>query len=240
MVADADEETGTEDEPPTQARTQDGVQDQPAGGSSKRRRRRRGGRSHGDRPQGQQPRQPTPTHNIQAQPPEATIDIIADATPVDNAGAEANTGSASPQANQPGATKRKRRRRRGKRGGGGHANGAPDARHVEANQPFTATSNGFDRFGVPDEIDTTPREEPAREPVIERSDPETPVAMPNAASSPVWSLTAEQNENEVRPVEIAVKPMEADVSEKTPEPVSSQPAGPPKKGWWQRTFRTDS
>ena len=242
-------EEETEFEAEQQPQTQSGTQDQAGGApSSKRRRRRRGGRGHSDRPQGQQAHsQPQQPRHSSGQPKVETVsaievsgDAIAAVVPIDTSGAEANVNVTSPQPGQPGASKRKRRRRRGKRGGGGQSSGAPDARHTEADSTYGATSNGHDRFGVPDEIDTTPREEPERRPAIERDDAEAPIAMPNAASSPVWSLTADQGEAVSPPREIVADPVRMAGPEKTPAPLSSQPAGPLKKGWWQRTFRTDS
>src|SRR5262249_34846671 len=95
------------------------------------------------------------------------------------------------------------------------------------------SSNGHDRFGIPDEIDTTPREEPVRQPVIESADADAPVATPNAASSPVWSLTVDQGGAAPEAVEEAVEKEET----LTVAREQAAPAGPPKKGWWQRTFR---
>jgi ribonuclease E len=148
-------------------------------------------------------------------------------------------GSAAP--GQPGTAKRKRRRRRGKRGGTAHAGGAEHAQQSEANSSYAPHANDYDRFGIPDEIDTTPREEPRPQPVIERVDADEPAAIPNAASTPVWSLTAEPDAGPSPPPQRTPEPVaEAVAEESAPESVSTQPAGPPKKGWWQRTFRTES
>jgi hypothetical protein len=87
-------------------------------------------------------------------------------------------------------------------------------------------------LGQPDEIDTTPREEPKKLTEIQPVRISRPEAVPNAASTPVWSLEAERAEKQPKPREEiapAPKPVEA-----TPE----APA-PTKKGWWQRAFRTD-
>jgi ribonuclease E len=248
-VDDVAEETPSQEELPSQLGAQEGTPEQPGAPTSKRRRRRRGGRGHSDRPQvqqthgqPQQPRQPITQSNAQTvQAPEIPGEATAAAMPANASSTDANVNAASSQPGLPGMSKRKRRRRRGKRGGSSHSSGVPDARHAEANLSYDATSNGYDRFGVPDEIDTTPRNEPARQSAIERSEPEAPVAMPNAASSPVWSLTAGRAEEVAsRRHEIVAEPVKKEVLEKTSEPVSTQPGGPPKKGWWQRTFRTDS
>lgn len=109
-----------------------------------------------------------------------------------------------------------------------------------------------DRFGNVDEIDTTPREEP-RPVAIE--------AAPNAASTPVWSLKPETTApaasapTPVAPTPVAPAPVETTAAaaepqkqvesepvaavQPAPEPVKTEPAQPPKKGWWQRTFRSE-
>jgi ribonuclease E len=234
ISVEADEEAEDEEERPSQPRGQEGLPGAQPGGSSKRRRRRRGGRGHGDRMhQGQhahvQAPQQLPQPGAQALQAEAPADVIVAPAQTDASGADPNASSSQP--GQPGSPKRKRRRRRGKRGGSGHSSGSPGAQPTGL--PDGLSSNGHDRFGVPDEIDTTPHEEPIRLPAIEPRDPDAPVATPNAASSPVWSLTVDQGRS----------PPEAirDAKER-PESVSSEPAapaGPPKKGWWQRTFRTE-
>jgi ribonuclease E len=146
---------------------------------------------------------------------------------------------ASTAPEQPGTARRKRRRRRGKRGGTAHSSDAGNTQQSEANS-FAGPAHDFDRFGIPDEIDTTPREEPRPQPAIEKADTDVPVAMPNAASSPVWSLTADPGEVLPSPQRRAPEPVAVPVSqEAAPEPVSTQPAGPPKKGWWQRTFKSE-
>ena len=77
---------------------------------------------------------------------------------------------------------------------------------------------------------------------------ETPVAMPNGSSTPVWSLTAEESrivshapETIAEPIALPPEPkpeIEA-APEAAAEPIVEDPAQPPKKGWWQRTFRAD-
>jgi hypothetical protein len=73
----------------------------------------------------------------------------------------------------------------------------------------TPASFGNDRFGEPDEIDTTPRDD-------------VPVAVPNTASSPSWSLS-DANEIDTTPKD---------------DPGSAELAAPAKKGWWQRAFKS--
>ncbi len=63
------------------------------------------------------------------------------------------------------------------------------------------------RFGeVPDEIDTTPRDD-------------APRVVPNTASTPSWTLSDH--------AEIDTTPKE-----------DAKPSEPPKKGWWQRAFKS--
>jgi hypothetical protein len=112
-----------------------------------------------------------------------------------------------------GAHRKRRRRRRGRRGQG---NGEHPPGQVAGQEQQSAPENGggYDRFGaVPDEIDTTPRE-----------DSGSPSVVPNAASTPEWSLTSRAS-GETAPV----------------TPVESAPAEqkPTKRGWWQRAFKAE-
>jgi ribonuclease E len=229
-VEAGEEEAEPEEERAATPHGREGGQAQPSSASSsKRRRRRRGGRGHADRSHQGQAAQPQQQHqqpDTQALRAETTGDAISAPVPLEASGEFPNaTTTASQQPGQPGSSKRKRRRRRGKRGGSSNSGGpAPsDSMH-------NLSSNGHDRFGVPDEIDTTPREEPVRQPVQEHVAADVPVATPNAASSPVWSLTVDPGGTPPEVVREAVVKDE-------PVTVSSEPAGPPKKGWWQRTFR---
>ena len=106
-----------------------------------------------------------------------------------------------------------------------------------------------DRFGHLDEIDTTPREEPRSVPLAE-----VPDVIPNAASTPVWSLKGESSEppkpaakREI-PIAEPAKPVAPEpiaAAEPKAKPIAAKPqaaagpASPPKKGWWQRTFNSD-
>ena len=119
--------------------------------------------------------------------------------------------------------------------------------------PQTAPASFYeDRFGVVvDDIDTTPTEERFR-----------PEAAPNASSAPVWSLKHEPDttplpeavpskpvkpapiETPAAPVppapEVPALEVKAEEAPASPAPAAPpEPAGPPKKGWWQRTFRTE-
>jgi ribonuclease E len=134
----------------------------------------------------------------------------------------------SPTPGQPGAP-RKRRRRRGKRGSGSSSTGTSQGAQQTA--PDTASSiDGDDRFGTPNEIDTTPP------PVHIEQDKASSIATPNAASAPVWSLNAE---DAPRPTEEAAKADDEPKHERALETtaMSDTPPQPAKKGWWQRTFK---
>jgi ribonuclease E len=92
---------------------------------------------------------------------------------------------------------------------------------------------GFSRFGEADEIDTTPREEPLS-------------TSPNAASKPEWSFTGSvdtpaQHDHETvkEAAPPAMQPAEAMAQPPRSEPSAEEPQRPAKKGWWQRTFRSD-
>ncbi len=208
------------------------------GGRRKRRRRRRGGRDR-DRPfQNDQ-------HHGQNQPQQAVPMANGQGTSADSATEEAVTASEpsaqfqpssrppqsgdlhlGEQQNGEGGRRRKRRRRRGRRGGRDRDQVGGGEQRTENDTPTEVRLE--DRFGQFDEIDTTPRDEPRGQPVIQPP----PEAIPNAASTPVWSLKAEGTEVQ--------KPKQ----DKDPEPrASSEPAetqsAPGKKGWWQKAFRLD-
>jgi ribonuclease E len=206
------------------AQPQNGAQPPASGSPSKRRRRRRGGRGRSgngteasQHPQGQprepQHHQPEPASSLEAPVPDAAVE----GQPVE---------AGQPQASDPNAPRRKRRRRRGGRGRGGSStgNGAQQAAHP---------NDAFDT-GAPDEIDTTPRENPPpyEAPVVRREVVEESVT-PNGASTPSWTFANEDH---------APEP----AAQREPEPVATaeparapEPPQPAKKGWWQRTFRSD-
>jgi len=92
---------------------------------------------------------------------------------------------------------RRRRRRRGRRGG---------RNRDQDNQNRGSFVPEAERFGAPEEIDTTPNAEHAH--------------TPGAPSAPVWSL--HDDIPDTTPV--------ADTAPK------DDPDKPVKKGWWQRAF----
>ncbi len=217
-------------------------QQQPnTGAATKRRRRRRGGRGRGNGsspsqnqlPSSQSPQIPA-TQHVETERV-APIELAGDTTNSSHdsfpQAVHAQNDGAPPAPGEPGSVPRKRRRRRGKRGGSGHANGGQ-----QQNVQPQFHSSDHDRFGQPDEIDTTPHAEPVLSSSSEpRVDTAASGASPNATSTPVWSLANEQNV-------VASKPAETTAEEaRASEPAVTQhaPAGPAKKGWWQRTFRSD-
>ena len=219
------------EEAETVSAQQPGAGQPPPGSSSKRRRRRRGGRGrsgehapaqHGHLQQHHQAQNPTP-HSQPVTDHVAPAPILAEASP------DAGTQPAPGQTGAP----RKRRRRRGRRGGSGHQGNGPQSGAQQH------SSNGRDRFGEPVEVDTTPRMEPA---IASHVDPSQ--IAPNAASTPVWSLTAEHG------VQADSRPSETgrEIVHRSPEhkaeradvaPSQTASPQPAKKGWWQRTFRSD-
>ena len=217
--ADEIEEAEAEAEAPQH---QNGQQQPQQPGSSKRRRRRRGGRGHssGERPpqqhgqQSHQHHQPAPQPSL---PPEGENAPAADVAVLS---VEAPLGIEG----QPGAPRKKRRRRRGKRGGSGNRPADQSGEHVDAmNAP--AQSNGAEHEPIP-----------SYEAPIVRPQIETPVAMPNGSSTPVWSLTGEHAQTVSHVPEIIAEPI---TPAPAAEPRPAEPPQSPKKGWWQRTFRSE-
>jgi len=158
-IEEAEDATEAEDETretPQQARDSEG----------KRRRRRRGGRGRnrdrGPRPEGAD--QGAPAGEDQANG--ASLEV-ADTDQGDGGDEkhDNDNGENEPQG-QTADGGRRRRRRRGRRGGRN--------RDQEGQPAAPAFASDVDRFGTPDEIDTTPNNMPAH--------------APGAPSAPVWSL----------------------------------------------------
>jgi ribonuclease E len=237
-VEEESEEERSEERPQAAQPSGDAPQGE-GGGRRKRRRRRRGGR---DRERG-------PHDGAQPQPqiarPERVdfpVSDVPDTTPgayerpvearseFQHANGNPQQG-AVPRDGVPGENggHRKRRRRR-RRGRGGRPDGMPGAE----------TANGLEgvRVGPSAQESQADNSHEAQhhEGGIKVLVPSGVTATPNAESAPVWSLTPE------RPRERA----ESRASERAavPEPVApvsvpQAPAAPPRKGWWQRTFKTD-
>ena len=146
----------------TEPEARDMPQQQPheGDGGGKRRRRRRGGRGRnrdrGPRPEGADPELRPDQERVETAP----VENGQTAQPVQPESVEAHQGNGQPNG-EGGA--RRRRRRRGRRGGRDRDND---------NQNPPALGSEAARFGVPDEIDTTPG--------LTRA--------PGGPSAPVWSL----------------------------------------------------
>ncbi|OJT96795.1 MAG: hypothetical protein BGN82_02860 [Alphaproteobacteria bacterium 65-7] len=131
-------------------------------GENGRKRRRRGGRGR-TRDRGERDGQPQPAT---AESPAAEGETPdGDDLPESAANGEASTG-------ENGEARRKRRRRRGRRGGRDRNDRAPGEAPGETDKQAPSYA-ADDRFGIPDEIDTTPSSAPS---------------APGASSAPVWSL----------------------------------------------------
>jgi ribonuclease E len=232
-IVEPDDEEENEVEEVTPASQQTGAQPQPGASPSKRRRRRRGGRSHssGERPpQSDGTQHSHPPAQLEQPAAQADVNVEGAIAPSSDALAPQNDGTQPTIPGQP-AAPRKRRRRRGKRGGSSHSSTPQNgAASTEQSAPRVHES---DRFGPVDEVDTTPSPEPVSRPDIVMA----PVAAPNASSTPVWSLTADTTSH---PASAAAESVPAPESERVKEAAEAEAnPGPTKKGWWQRTFRSD-
>ncbi|GAA0531793.1 ribonuclease E [Rhizomicrobium palustre] len=89
-----------------------------------------------------------------------------------------------------------------------------------------------------EEVDTTPVEPvtPASEPVKPEPVKAEPVKAEPAQTEPVKADTAEQDSSN-QSESVSQKPEAAPAQESAPQ--SNEPPQPPKKGWWQRTFRAE-
>jgi len=232
---------------------------QPPSEGRRRRRRRRRGRDHSGN--GQVLREPVPTSALAST---AYAEGVSEspgnqAEPVVSSNL-APEGAAAPSAEhgsgEPGERKRRRRRRRGRRG------------PREDQTSLTHTANGRDTAAqeLPDagHAHFAP---PAIESLVIPSAGagDSAGVTPNAPSEPVWSLSHERTPTQPRPVpETQSAPaVEVEVHNQTlsidlpQEPVLSQiveateqkpvaavaseerePAQPPRKGWWQRPFKS--
>jgi hypothetical protein len=126
------------------------------------------------------------------------------------------------------APRKRRRRRRGRRGGS--ANGAPQTEGHSEPGPAEFDTSETDEGAVVDHeaVDIV---ENAPESAVE---PETTPAIVNSPSVPVWSLTADPGKtNEPEPISLLP------LVEAPEQPVRPpEPSQPPRKGWWQRPFRS--
>ena len=230
---DETDEAGETSEASPREQQNGSQQPQQGAPSSKRRRRRRGGRGHGSDRAPQPNGQPSQHHQnqptVQFSPlPEGEQEQVV------SAGAELSSDAAQgpllTAEGQPGAPRKKRRRRRGKRGGSAH--------HGEHGDTALAPSGNGADHAAHDPVQSYQAE-------IVRPETAAPIATPNASSTPVWSLTGDHGEPVSRPPEIVaqtVTPPPVEEEEAVSAVAQRAPEGPPqpaKKGWWQRTFRSD-
>ena len=194
-------------------------------GGRRRRRRRRGGRDRrGPDRAWEAGDQRHPEMPARGQAPEAPAEGTGGSTSEAAGISEASMAvqqreHAHPgQPGDPGLRRRRRRRRRGRRGQGGQD-------HVSGGSPSTTPEQGSwtSRFGSDDEIDTTPRAEP----------------LPNASSGPEWSRETPRERATVS--DPIVSPPASHPTDTTAHTEREEkPAEPAKRGWWQRTFKSDS
>ena len=169
-VVTAEEESEVEEaEEETVAETDGEVRETPQQhqeSEGKRRRRRRGGRGR-NRERGPRPEGADQEPHVNAD--QANGEAVAPVEPGDLSQIEGDgerhghTQQGNSQQGQPGENGRRRRRRRGRRGG---------RNHDQDGQNSSVLAPDADRFGTPDEIDTTPSSS----------------HTPGAPSTPVWSL----------------------------------------------------
>ncbi|MEI9993207.1 MAG: Rne/Rng family ribonuclease [Rhizomicrobium sp.] len=205
VIADAVEAAPEEEQERPRREPRDGEQ------GDGRRRRRRGGRNRGGRSRDERAPRPQGDATATAAEPvaigedagaesmETGVKTLADEQDPDTGGQPGPVGEDG--------QRRKRRRRRGRRGGNRErfAEGDEQAPVTADETPIvppvavvappvsqTPASFGTNRFGEPDEIDTTPGDH-------------RPRVSPNAASSPSWSLN-EANEIDTTPKDDDAKP----------------------------------
>jgi ribonuclease E len=229
-IAETEDEEEEVPTPSTQSAKDDADED--AGGRKRRRRRRRGGRGRG------QHQNDTAPAREEAEAKEAGDDAVAEER-------HADEGSAREPEEEAKGDRRRRRRRRGRRG--------RRTDHAEAAETITsevAASEGSDL-----ELIASVQGEP-----VEGAGAEIPPAFeiaPNTPSAPSWSLSDDdalvrQSEDAANLAVSEESPsgpgdsVEAEKPDSSPEaaldapeaepPAAEEvvPAGPPRKGWWQK------
>jgi ribonuclease E len=208
---------------------------------TKRRRRRRRGRDRAPVADGAHAPHPAadaaPFHD-QIQQEEAAANGTGSEPEHPSAG-EGQTGG------EAGAPRKRRRRRRGRRGtrengaspsSDSNAAGFDSNRETENSGPETSASNTNEHAAL-------------HAPHLP-----APAIIPNAPSEPVWSLASDDQRADIpavvaranEPVSRSVGTIEdqvredrapATIAEAEPQKPASEPAGPARKGWWQRPFR---
>jgi ribonuclease E len=243
-AADFEAETSSEEDAEAPQHASEPQSAAPTG--SKRRRRRRRGR---DRDRTQE----APTGHIQGSGTEMTT------TPAHEhvAPEEMNANGVSSPAElapvgetaaggEAGASRKRRRRRRGRRGGRENGAAAPSDSAEGEHDGGDEIEDNRTEIGAVDADSRTSLDTPHLP---------APSVIPNAPSEPVWSLTSEDHRPAApaavsptaEPERETVATLAAETRDEEPtgtvpsaEPPRSpeEPAGPPRKGWWQRPFRS--
>jgi ribonuclease E len=206
---------------------------------SKRRRRRRRGRDR--TPENSSARlapsgEDAGTISAHGQMPEEEVGTDAMSEPAEAAATgDLQAGSESQ------APRKRRRRRRGRRGG--RENGSLSS--SESNPGGQDEPDSAERFHA--EIDTADSE---RHPPAHSTHLSTPTIVPNAPSEPVWSFVPDTHHAPVpvreshTPESVIAVTNETREEQVSPPSIATEiekpvdvPAGPPRKGWWQRPLR---
>jgi ribonuclease E len=225
-----------EDEAPRAASSEDEGEE----GSRRRKRRRRRRGHRGDEPRGERqgaPRNGEAHAENGAAPSARSDDEAEDGAEGDDESEEASPGEASAEGepNGAGQGEGRRRRRRGRRGGRrnrergeerGEDRGERAPRPVEAQNQETADESLDVAF---DDSPANPVEAPA-----EARAPAWQATEPESVSAPVFQAPASPPSLAATPIETMASPPEKFAPQAQAEP--EKPAGPPRKGWWQRRF----
>ncbi|HTQ12819.1 MAG TPA: Rne/Rng family ribonuclease [Rhizomicrobium sp.] len=231
-------------------------------GGRRRRRRRRRGRDRDRGPASGQRAPQQPEQHLRPDPFDADRfgynDDIPDTTPLDGASQPSTdirpadgpvhlvpaSGEAAEAFQNDGGHRRRRRRRRGRRRDGERYGMNAESQLEGVPVDPSVRDEGEEIVGTADdgvEADAA----------VARD--EAPRVVPNAPSAPVWSLTPETPKREIADVPRASKPIAVEEPEPAgraapeprieapparTEPAATEPPQPPRKGWWQRTFRS--
>jgi len=229
-------EAPTPEVPPEEEQTSAEPQVASNNGSKRRRRRRRGrDRERGAEAGGarsQSPVEETATFVTRGQIPQEEAADAADspADPAQPGEIQAGSDAAAPR--------KRRRRRRGRRSGRENGSLPPSESTTAGPGERTANENLRSEIDAADSGGHIPMRAPHLS---------APAIIPNAPSEPVWSLATEDRHTTVPAENSQLK--EAAVARTRDDPTpdsrpvtepqtsSSEPAGAPRKGWWQRPFR---
>jgi len=179
-------EAGDDDAPAKRERDGDAAPRGDGESEGRGKRRRRGGRGR-NRRDGQAPRGDGQPRGDQPPREQQADGIAADGEEPNSEDTDATPSSEAGEGQVQGEGGRRRRRRRGRRGGRDR-----EQRPHDQETPFPAAEA---RFGVPDEVDTTPTHGGAHGGPV-----------PNAPAAPVWSLSSDADEVDTTPSAEPAKP----------------------------------